>query len=113
MKTTDLVVCLSLIGVIAEPAHDFNICMMSEGKNGGKEAVTVQLQPIAMFYIVNRLKINVKPAMGNSVFESADHNVIISISNLPRRRHSPHHSINRTGNLLNFTLNNGILTGCL
>ena len=36
MKTTDLVVCLSLIGVVAEPAHDFNICALSEGEKDGK-----------------------------------------------------------------------------
>ena len=31
MKTADLVVGLSLIRITAEPAHDFNICVMSEG----------------------------------------------------------------------------------
>jgi hypothetical protein len=31
MKTTDRVVCISLIGVIAEPAHYFNtICVMCD-----------------------------------------------------------------------------------
>ena len=37
MKATDLVVCLSLIGVTAEPAHDFNICVMSEDEKGRKK----------------------------------------------------------------------------
>jgi len=41
MKTTNLVVCLSLIGVIAEPAHNFNICVVSEGEKG-KEKDTGQ-----------------------------------------------------------------------
>jgi hypothetical protein len=61
MKTTDLFVCLSLRGVIVEPTHDFNICVMSEDKNEGKKAVTIQRQPTAMFYIMNGLKINSKP----------------------------------------------------
>ena len=39
MKTTDLVVRLSLIGVVAEPAHNFNICVMSEGEKGRKKAL--------------------------------------------------------------------------
>ena len=37
MKTTDLVVCISLIGVAAEPTHNFNICVMSEGEKGRKK----------------------------------------------------------------------------
>jgi hypothetical protein len=43
MKTTDLIVCSLFVGAMIEPAHNFNICVMREGKNGGKKAVTVQL----------------------------------------------------------------------
>ena len=50
MKTTDLVVCLSLIGVTAEPAHDFNISVMSEGKKARKKD-TGQLRCKATLYI--------------------------------------------------------------
>ena len=37
MKATDLLVLLSLIGVMAEIAHDFNICVISEGDEGRKK----------------------------------------------------------------------------
>ena len=50
MTTTDLVVLISLIGVTAEPTHDFNICVMSEGEKGGKKD-TGQLRCKAALYI--------------------------------------------------------------
>ena len=41
MKTADLVVCCSLLGVSAEPTHDFNICVMSEGSKKGIKKETL------------------------------------------------------------------------
>ena len=43
MMTTDLLVCISLIGVTTKPAHDFNICVMSEGEKG-REKDTARLR---------------------------------------------------------------------
>ena len=88
MKTTNMVVWTRILTERVEKAHNFNICVMSEVKNGGKKADTVQFQTIAMFYIMNRLKINVKPVMGKS--GTGSNVLIISISNCPvEPRQSP------------------------